>query len=312
LPLISTSKIKDVSVIIKNLPIKPLNVFDTSFYPSVDESIDRVLAYFLIMVAMDHRLSRPDKPYEAEINGRLYRGADLLYHLGIRKFEEDPEFFTPERLVFITHDDVTKWLSVKGVFPPDPELRAYLLNDIGIKSVKLFNGDFTKLLEISEGFLRRKNGNGILDLLKVFKAYQDPVEKKSYLLIKFLVYRGLFNPLDEENLNIAVDNHLTRIAIRLGLIELENEFTEKITKRIEVSHDEDIIIRLSVREAYKLLSRFSNVNIFLLDDTFWMFGRNICTRDSPKCKECPFKEVCMAYRSGVYLAEHIYINTWYY
>ncbi|MEM4053120.1 MAG: iron-sulfur cluster loop, partial [Ignisphaera sp.] len=67
MPLISTSKIKDVSVIIKNLPIKPLNVFDTSFYPSVDESIDRVLAYFLIMVAMDHRLSRPDKPYEAEI-----------------------------------------------------------------------------------------------------------------------------------------------------------------------------------------------------------------------------------------------------
>ncbi|MCS7111173.1 MAG: iron-sulfur cluster loop [Ignisphaera sp.] len=312
MPLINELQIKNVSAHISKIPVKPLNVFDTSFYPSVNELVDRVLAYFIVMVAMDHRLSRPGRPYEAFIDGRLYRGADLLYYLGARKFEADPEFFSPERLVFITKNDVIEWLSVDNNVPPDPELRADLLNDIGTKSIKLFNGDFTKLLKISGGFLRKKNGYGLQDLLKIFKAYQDPVEKKSYLLIKFLIHRGLFKPLDEENLNVAVDNHLTRVAIRLGLIELEEKLIDKISNKMEVSHDEDIIVRLCVREAYKMLSKLSNTDILLLDDILWVFGRSVCARDDPKCYECVFRDLCKAHRNGVYLTEHVFIDTWYY
>ncbi|MCX8168605.1 MAG: iron-sulfur cluster loop [Candidatus Methanomethylicia archaeon] len=312
MPLINVLRILNVSRIVKNISIMPLNVFDLKFYLRVDESIDRVLSFFLIMVAMDHRLSRPGRPYETVIDGETYRGADLLYYLGARKFEEDPEFFTPKKLAFISCYDVIKWLSVGNLSPPDPELRMHLLNDIGVKSIKLFNGDYTELLKFSEGFLRRRDGYGFLDLLKVFKAYQDPVEKKSHLLIKFLVYRGLFKPLDLENLEVAVDNHLTRVAIRLGFIELEKDLLEKIHGRIEVSHNEDVIIRLCSREAYKLLSKFSGVNTLLLDDMFWIFGRTICTYDNPKCKECRFKNVCKAYENDIYLTEHTYINTWYY
>lgn len=312
MPLINELKIEEVSLHIKKTSIKPLNVFDTTFYPSIDEPIDRVLAYFLVMVAMDHRLSRPGRPYEAFINGRLYRGADLLYYLGVKKFEEDPEFFTPERLALITQSDIIKWLSVGGVSPPDAALRAHLLNDIGIKSIKLFNGDLTELLKISDGFLRKRDGYGLLNLLKIFKAYQDPVEKKSYLLTKFLIYRGLFKPIDNENLNVAVDNHLTRIAIRLGLVELEERFVKKIIKKIEFSYDEDIIIRLCVREAYRILSKLSNIDVLVLDDVLWMFGRIVCIYDNPKCQECIFKDVCKAYKDGIFLTEHTYIDTWYY
>jgi len=312
MPFINKTKIRNISTLVKDIPIETLNVYDTSFYPSIDEPVDKVIAYFLIMVAMDHRLSRPGKPYEAIINGNLYRGAELLYYLGARKFEEDPDYFTPERLVFIKPSDIVKWLSIGKSMPPDPELRAHLLNDIGIKTIKIFNGDFTKLIELSEGFLRRKNGYGLQDLLKNFKAYQDPVEKKSYLLIKFLNYRKLFKPLNEDDLNVAVDNHLTRVAIRLGLIELEDDLIEKVRKGIEATYDEDIVIRLCVREAYKALSRFSNINAFVLDDMFWTFGRNICTYDSPKCDKCFFKNTCKAYKEGDYLTEHIYIDTWYY
>ncbi len=312
MPLINELKMEEVSILIKKTSVKPLNVFDTTFYPSADEPIDRVLAYFLVMVAMDHRLSRPGRPYEALINGKLYRGADLLYYLGTKKFKEDPEFFTPERLVFITQSDVTEWLSVGDVSPPDAVLRAHLLNDIGVKSIKLFNGDFIKLLEISDDFLRKKDGYGLLDLLKIFKAYQDPVEKKSYLLTKFLTYRGIFKPIDNENRNVAVDNHLARIAVRLGLVELEEEFVKKIVKKIEFSHDEDVILRLCVREAYKILSKLSNIDVFVLDDVFWVFGRTVCTYDSPKCQECVFRDVCKAYKNSIFLTEHVYMDTWYY
>lgn len=312
MPLINELQIETISTYFKNTSIRPLNVFDTLFYPSADEPIDRVLAYFIVMVAMDHRLSRPGKPYEASINGRVYRGADLLYYLGARRFEEDPEFFTPERLAFITKSDVIDWLSIGSASPPDPELRAELLNDIGVKSIKLFDGEFTKILKISDSFITRKSGYGLKDLLKVFKAYQDPVEKKSYLLIKFLVYRELFKPLDVDNLNIAVDNHLTRVAIRLGLIELEESLARKISSGVEVSQDEDAVIRMCVREAYKILSKLSGVDVFLIDDALWVFGRSVCTRDNPKCYECMFRNVCRAYRNSIYLTEHTFTDTWYY
>lgn len=312
MPLIELDRIKSIARVINKIEIKPMDLYNTKFYPEANELVNKVFMYFLTMVAIDHRLSRPGKRYRANINGEELHGSDLLYYLGMKMFKKNPDFFTPSNLVNITYGDVKSWLSLGDAIPPDPEIRTLLLQDLGKKIIKIFNGYPIEILGICKGYLRREDGEGLLDLLRIFKAYADPVEKKSMLLIKFLSYRGMIKIIDSENIQIPIDNHLTRIAIRLGLLTLDKYIEEKIFNEVPVRYDEDIVIRYMAREAYKYLSIISGIDIFYLDDFLWSLGRNICVRDAPQCNICVLRSCCRAYETKIFPNEHVYYNTWYY
>lgn len=305
-------RVRSVSkVLVNRVAPSPIDVFDEKFYPGKGVEDELVLRYFLVMVAMDHRLSRPGKPYEACLEDGCYHGADLLYRLGKRMFDENPDFFSPESLSRITVDGVKEWLSIGETQPPDPEVRAMLLRDIGVKLIKLYDSSVAKVIELSQGRLRSSGGYGLLDLLRVFRAYEDPVEKKSLLLVKFLKNRGLFNPIDKPD--VPVDNHLTRIALRLGLTMVSGKLWLKIKSGVEVTREEDLIIRLTVREAYRCLIEESGVDPGVLDDFLWKHGREVCIRDKPRCNQCVFRNVCLAsIDSNFMVNEHVHYNTWYY
>ncbi|WP_440059124.1 iron-sulfur cluster loop [Thermogladius sp. 4427co] len=289
-----------------------LDVFDERFYPSRNAPPETVTRYFMVMVAMDHRLSRPGRPYEACLEDGCYHGADLLYRLGKLKLEEDPDFYSPERLSNISVDEVVKWLSVGEASPPDPEVRAFLLRDLGFKLLKLYNGSVLELLNKSNNRVRGDlEKPGLVENLRVFRAFEDPVEKKAMLLAKFLKARGLFNPVDD--LDVAVDNHLTRQAIRLGMVMVSGDLWNRIRAGREINPDEDICIRLLVKKAYRLLASYSGLKPEVVDDIFWLHGRTICLRDSPKCDECVFRQVCLARRNKSFMVnEPVFYNTWYY
>lgn len=290
-----------------------IDVYDNRFYPSSNESVENVLRYFLVMVAMDHRLSRPGKAYSACLDDGCYKGADLLYKLGKKKFDESPDFFSPEKLSKVRVEEVEKWLSVGETRPVDLELRTYLLKDLGLKLLKIYDGSVLSIVNSAEN---RLHGDGVrpglTDLLKVFTAYQDPVEKKTMLLGKFLSLRDIFKPIDKPY--IPVDNHLTRIALRTGLVVLSGRLWNKIVNSTEVLPEEDIMIRLIVREAYGYLSEKSGVNVWELDDHFWNHGRKMCLRDErPLCEKCWFKGICRARRNSAFMViEHVFFNTWFY
>ncbi len=294
--------------------LETLDMFDPRFYPGKNESVENVLRYFIVMVAMDHRLSRPGKPYEACIDDiGCFHGADLLYALGKKKYDEDPEFFSPKHLMNIGIDEVKQWLSYGTAVPPDPDVRAYLLRDLGLKLVKLYDGKVTELVRKSNNRIRGTLENpGLVDNLKVFRAYEDPVEKKALLFAKFIINRGLFKPLDK--LDVQIDNHLTRIAYRIGLVMVSGPLWEKIRKKIEVEPEEDILLRLNIRRAYRLVAEKSGIDPGDLDDYLWIHGRETCLRDEePKCDKCIFKSICIARRNKTFMvAEHMFYNTWYY
>jgi len=298
-------------------------------YPDPGADRETVAMYFLVMVAMDHRLSRPGRPYEAVVNGKLYHGADLLYRLGRKKLDEDPEFFTAERLARVTTRDVIEWLSVGDARPPDPDVRAKLLRDIGVKLGALYEGSAYRLVVESRGRLRRGVGEGFIDRLKVFTAYQDPVEKKAFLLAKFLERRRVLQVEDPWNKEVPVDNHLARIAVRTGIVSVDSEVLEKIAAGVEFSPEEDVMLRYAARLAYRVVSQESGIDPFLLDDFLWMFGRKCCTRENPACKggctraceavggcsrgSCVLGPVCLAARNAMYMVpEHRFLETWWY
>lgn len=314
---IDKSVVEKVARILKHQDrssVPRINVFDERFYPARGEDPERVARYLLVMVAMDHRLSRPGKPYEACLEDGCYRGADLLYRLGARMYHEDPEFFSPERLSRIKMEDVRSWLRVGDlVEPPDVPLRTMLLRDLGVKLQKLYNSSVSELINASNSRVRGTlEAPGLVDNLRVFRAYEDPVEKKAMLLAKFLVYRGLFNPVD--HVNVAVDNHLTRISLRLGLVMVSGPMWDKIKTGVEFTYEEDVLLRLTVRRAYMYLSERSGYSPAKVDDFFWIMGRTVCLRDSqPLCEKCLFKSTCKARRNTAFMVnEPVYYNTWYY
>ncbi|MEO3993768.1 MAG: queuosine salvage family protein [Desulfurococcaceae archaeon TW002] len=292
------------------------NFTNPEYYPPENTKNEDVLRYFIFMVAIDHRTSR-NKPYEAYVNSRFYHGADLLYKLGSKKFAEDLNFFSPERMAKISDDEVREWLSVKGVNDVsiwDPEVRVELLRDLGRGLIKWFEGSVTKLIDKSGGYLKSRP-QGLIYLMKRFKAYSDPVEKKIYLFVKFIERRGLINIVDEWNKEVPVDNHLTRIALRLGIVTPEEDLLKKIKKKEAFTRSEDLILRLAVRSAYKILSRIAYLDPFILDDFLWYFGRKVCTREKPACvsgRECPLLKVCPSKENPEEIVEHYYVNTYYY
>ena len=302
---------------IRNIKIKPDQFTNPEYFPPSNEPVENVVNYFFFMVAIDHRTSLPGKPFEGYIDGKFYHGSDLLYRLGMIMYEENPDFFSPENMSKITADDIRRWLTVdepKRITIHDPEIRAFLLRDAGIKLIKLYDGSILNLIHVSKGYLYLKPNGGFIERLKIFRAYEDPVEKKPFLLTKFLERRRLLEVKDPENMHVPVDNHLVRVALRIGIVDEIEKMDELFTWKREATYEEDIIIRMIIRQAWRIVSRISGISPSTLDDFLWMFGRKTCSREKPTCEGCLLRNICRAFISikRRQLYEHFYYNTWYY
>ncbi len=313
--------------VLERYAASPDGFTDPRYYPPSGADPETVAAYFLVMVAMDHRLSRPGRPYEARLSGDgFYHGADLLYRLGARRLQEDPGFFTPGRLARVTVEEVRAWLCVGDTCPPDPGVRAALLRDLGRKLQLLYRGSALRLIEEARGMLHTwdPGAPGLVERLRVFEAYSDPVEKKPMLLAKFLERRGVIEIHDPWNKRVPVDNHLTRIALRLGLLQPRPGLAEKIRRREPFTPWEDVELRIGVREAWHQVARRAGYDDFILDDLLWTMGRRLCIHDAPRCRRCTGHPACVnnqctlrpvcptGLRAQKPLEEHLFLDTYWY
>lgn len=255
--------------------------------------------YLLFMTAIDHRTG---KAFSSTVEGAFFKGAELLWKLGELKWRRDRGFFKPARMMKVGDREVTEWLTApSGVTVKGPGLRAILLRDAARWLMKLYEGSSLKLIEEASGSCRK-----LLELLRPFKAFNDPVAKKPYLLIKLLERAGLFKVLDRGWLRVPVDNHVARIALRLGLVEPTTQ------RRATLSYD--VKLRMEVREAWQAVASRAGVDPLVLDDLLWPLGRELCRRELAKCvkgeveadllrrlapwswERCPFEDVCRGMR----------------
>jgi len=284
----------EVSDIVRNLNIIRDSYRDERFYPPIDAPRDLQLGYFFTMVAIDHRTSGPWGDYSDTVNGETLRGADLLYWRGARLFRRDSTFFTPERLSAASVEEVRELLGDVWDF----WTRLLLIRDLGEKAREM--GGFEALLDSSIQAFAAK--------LRRLRAFEDPVRKKIMLLAKFLDGRGLANFTDLSNADIPVDNHITRIALRLGLVKLRGTLYDKLVRGLEFTSGEDVVVRRRVALAWKIVSEYSGIHVFALDDYLWRFARTVCTPNNPKCEVCPFNKVCR----NRDIREHKFVITWWY
>lgn len=271
---ISHSRAEELGIIISRLGYDPVSFhFPQLFPPQEDRFI--YTNYVFFMVAIDHR-THGMKRFEATIDGKLYHGSDLMFYLSRTAQEKDPYLFTPRRLKGISEEDVASVFTIGDRVVSNPSHRAMLLQDAAKKLLEYYNGDARDLFEVAEGYLLREGKKGILQLLESFKAYEDPLQKKSFLLVKILRRQNLLNVKDIQNLRFPVDNVLMTIALQSGLLKVNEKALENKLLGGELLNDNEVVqLRKATQQAFEVVSRVSGSGPDVLDDLLWTYGREV-------------------------------------
>jgi len=269
---INEERVKRLGKIIQKLGYKPISFNSPDLFPENDDFIYPNYVFFL--VAIDHRTHPEPKRFEAFVGGKLYHGSDLMYLLARRAQKNEPDLFTAKKMIKVTEKDITRIFSIGDVTIRDPAERALLLRDCAQKLIDHYESDLRNLLKSSERYLIRQDGMGILQQLRKFQAYKDPLMKKSHLLVKILRRQGYFEPVDIENLSFPVDNILMEVALRSGLVKA-HALQGKIARGEQLDEMEVESLRNATREAFEIVSRKSKIPPDILDDIIWAFGREV-------------------------------------
>ena len=247
--------------------------------------------FYLFLVAICHQTSPRGKPsLEGSVAGHHLRGWDYL----LGRFEAaarlNPRILAPDSWTRFDSAGILKLFRDKelGDRISDPSGRASLVRDIGRKMLQSGWQYADQLYEASRGSLATGNPN-LLDLLAGFRAYDDPVSKKSFFFLALMRNAGLWKYSDPEKLGAPVDYHEVRGHLRLGTVQIcDPDLRVKLTSGHEVTAEEDILIRQAVHRALMIVSQNSALNNpSQLHYLFWNVFRSCCAREQPHCVSCP-------------------------
>jgi hypothetical protein len=247
--------------------------------------------FYLLLVAICHQTSPRGKlPLEGTVQSKHLRGWDYLS----AKLEEaarfQPALLTPAVWASFTADKVLELFRdpMLGDRLSEPERRAQLIRDLGQKMLR-HSWQCAEHLYKSAAARIATCSNNLLDLLATFRAYDDPVRKKSSFFLALMRNAGLWSYADPEKLGAPVDYHEVRGHLRIGTVQVHDpDLRAILVAGGEVTPAQDISVRRAVHSAIMLLSEQSGLrNPSQLHYLFWNVFRSCCTRESPHCYSCP-------------------------
>lgn len=212
----------------------------------------------------------------------------------------------------VTARDVNAWLA--GYKKPHrirAKERAALLRDLGERLLDDCAGDVLVLFKRSA---RRLYGpGGYLEQLGRFIAFsEDPLQKKSNVLIHEIVRDGLFTFDDEGAIAPAVDYHIMRLYLRTGRVAPIHRSTLESLKQDSMPRARLVrLLREVVSEAVSLTAFYADLSVPTVNDLEWRLGREVCDRVRPRCshlpadarmrlgvagQQCPNAGFCLAFR----------------
>jgi hypothetical protein len=209
--------------------------------------------------------------------------------------------------------DVDAWLI--GYHHPErikAKERAALLRDLGATIVQEFEGKAENLLT-GEG-TRLSGADGFMQRLDRFQAFQeDPLRKKSNVLVHEIVRGGIATFDDSDQIAPAVDYHIMRLYLRTGRVVPLHRETLDLLKQDSTPRPRLVkLLREAVSEAISLTALYADLSIPEVNSLEWQIGRDVCDRGQPKClggnksvaerfglttDSCPYAEFCHAFAS---------------
>lgn len=136
-----------------------------------------------------------------------------------------------------------------------------------VRPVGTFNKKASNVIEISKSLL--KDYNGVVPNNREYLESLPGVGRKTTNVV-------LSNLFDVPC--IAVDTHVSRVSIRLGLAK-EGDDPYTIEKKIS--------------------KKFHKAELCRRHHQLVLFGRYYCTARSPKCENCKLKDICKYYKKWV-------------
>lgn len=247
--------------------------------------------FYLLLVSICHQTSpRGQAPLEGRVDGVHYKGWDYLSAKLAAAAHRSPSFLQPEVWARLTAPDLRLLFrdDELGDRLSDRAGRARLIRDLGKRMAANGWQWFDDLYAASDKLIG--GPGGLLSLLREFRAYRDPINKKSYLLLALMQYVGLWTYDDEQELGPPVDYHEIRGHLRIGTVKvLDADLRNKLLRQIPVTEAEDLAIRGAVRDAIVSIARMLGgaVPPMVLHYLFWNVLRSCCTHASPHCRACP-------------------------
>ncbi|MCS3687526.1 hypothetical protein ABIF07_005446 [Bradyrhizobium elkanii] len=180
--------------------------------------------------------------------------------------------------------DVQQWLN--GYARPErirASERAALVRDIGNVLVESYEGSADRLLGESRGLLN--GATGLLSRLDAFVAFrEDPLRKKSNVLVHDIVRDGVARFEDENEILPAIDYHIMRLYLRTGRVAPLHRSTMDLFKGDSAPRPRLVkLLREAVSRALTLTALYSKLSVPAVNGLEWEIGRSICERGRPRC-----------------------------
>jgi hypothetical protein len=247
--------------------------------------------FYLLLVALCHQTSpRGKPPLEGIVGERRLRGWDYLSAKLETAARANPEMLSPDTWSRVSSHDLLELFHDEklGDRLTDPEGRSLLVRDLGGRMQQCSWEWADEFYRAAEGRIATGRRN-LVEVLGQFRAYEDPVRKKTFFYLALMQNAGLWSYRDPEKLGAPVDYHEVRGHLRLGTVQIvDPELRLKLLQGEEVTAEQDISIRRAVFEALMLVSELSGLrNPNQLHYLFWNVFRSCCTRESPHCASCP-------------------------
>jgi hypothetical protein len=120
---------------------------------------------------------------------------------------------------------------------------------------------------------------------------EDPVQKKSRVLVHQLLRYGLIDVIDPQNIAPAVDYHIMRLYVRTARVRPIGEtLRERLNEGKKVRIEIVTSLRRAVEEAMHYSSVCAGIRIDELNHIEWQIARSFCVRHQARCESGPLPE----------------------
>jgi len=236
-------------------------------------------------------------------------GWDYIEHVFSGLMKDQHQLLQPGFLAGTGNAGVQSLLA--GLFSPDQkpentsldrlEERAFMLTELDCFVGDDFRSSLEYLVQNANGYLVFR-GKGFYEILSDLAAFSDPKRKKVTFLIKLLEEARLVKVKDTCNFIPIMDYHMQRVLMRLGCVEVnDSSLREKLVAKILLP--DDIEIRNTCIDAFRLISDISGHAVTKLNDFFWSLGRSCCNYE-PLCRTGRCEKQPCTFFEIVELQEH--------
>jgi hypothetical protein len=242
---------------------------------------EHLVNFLFYMVAIDHDTHLPDARYEDVVDGMVVHGSDLLYRQAGEAKAREPQLFRASSFASISDEEVAAiFKTPSGKLPADVKGRADIFRTCAVHLQKEYEGDAVKLLNDSQQTL--EGPGGLLERLRQFRDYADPVGKKSYLLVKVLRREGQYEPKDTAAIRASIDHVVMTIALRSGMVACEDpEVLRSLQAGSQLDAHQEGVLREVTAEAVTALAKAAKKPEDEIDDLIWSYGRKSLLLPTP-------------------------------